>query len=703
MQTAPKRSLHPLLAPRSVAVIGVSSRPDSLSYRLLANLVGRGFAGAVYPVNPKADAILSLPAYPSVAAVPGPVDLAIVMVPRDAVLAAVDECLESGVGALVVITAGFREAGAAGADVERQLAGRLRAHGVPMVGPNCMGLINTAAGVSLDATFSPVAARPGRVAFASHSGALGVAVLEAAREVGLAFAQFVSLGNSADVTVCDLLEAWGEDPGVGVVMLYLEAVGEPRRFLAAARRATARVPVIALKSGRTEAGQRAASSHTGALAAEDSAVDALLAQAGVLRAADLTTLYEWVAAFQSQPLPSGGRVAVVTNAGGPAIAAADALARHGLELARLAPETTAALRGMLPAEAAVGNPVDMLPSARPADYRRALELALADTGVDAAVAITVTPILVTPLDIARAQAAVRGHGKPLLSVFMTAPEFYLAVREVDGMPPVYRFPEAAVGALGAMLRHRRRTAREEPATVPPPAAAAVPALADPPRDPDGHVAPDVAFAALEQAGVAVAPCRLADGVEAAAAAAASLGFPVVLKAVAPGLVHKTELGAVVLGLRGADEVRAAATALEHRLAAAGLPSPRFLVQAHLAGGREMIVGAVRRPGFGPLVMCGSGGVAVEVLRDVAFRLAPVTAGDAEEMLDSLAGARLLEPFRGRPAADRRALVRTLCAVADLVAAHPEIAELDLNPLLVLDEGRGCVAVDARIRLASDPG
>jgi acetyl coenzyme A synthetase (ADP forming)-like protein len=700
METAETFALETMLSPASVAVIGVSSRPESLSGRLLANLIGRGFRGRIYPINPRAAEIQSLRCYPRLRDVPEQVDLAIVMVPRDAVLDTADECLDAGVGGIVVITAGFREAGDAGAVVEAELLERLRGRGVRMIGPNCMGLINTAPEVGLDATFSPVAARPGHVAYASHSGALGVAVLEAAREVGLAFSQFVSLGNSSDVTVCDVLEAWERDEATRVIMLYLEALDEPRRFLDVTTRITAHRPVVALKAGRTAAGQRAASSHTGALAAEDSNVDAVLRQAGVLRAPTLDVLYDWVAALQSQPLPRGRRVAIVTNAGGPAIAAADALAREGLRLAELDAETTAALRSFLPPEAAVGNPVDMLPSALPDHYARALDLVLADGAVDAAVVITVTPILVAPIDIARAIAArPHGDGKPVLTVFMTAPEFYMAAREVDDLPPVYRFPEPAVGALAAMARQAERqrratSAQAEPVLVP---SATLTAAV---RDGAGFIAPSAAFACLAEAGVPVAPFRLADAGGTVATAARELGFPVVLKAFGAGLVHKTDAGAVAVGLRDEAELGAALAEMTRRLAAQGVSAEGFLVQRHVTGGRELIVGVTRQPGFGPVVMCGVGGVAVEAFRDVSFRLAPFGPDEAGAMLDELRGARLLTAFRGQRAADRAAVVRALVAVSALAAANPAIAELDVNPLLVLDEGKGCVAVDVRIRLGT---
>ncbi len=692
------RSLETILRPRSLAVIGISSRADSLSGRLLGNLFAAGYTGAVYPVNPKAAAVRSLRCYPSLKAIPDTPDLAVIMVPRDAVPAAVDECLDVGVGGIVVITAGFREGGAAGAEVERRVLARVRAAGVRMVGPNCMGLINTDPAVRMDASFTPAPALAGAVAFASHSGALGVAMLEAAREAGLGFSHFVSLGNSADVDINDLLEVWERHDPTRVIMLYLESLPQPERFLALARRIGRSKPIVVYKGGRTAAGQRAASSHTGALAAGDTAVDALLRQAGVLRAGTLEELFGLALALSSAPAARGRRVVVVTNAGGPAIAATDALSDHGLELAALSPATESALRGFLPAEAAVANPIDMLPSATPANFRSAIELALADEGVDAALTITVTPIVVTPLQVAEGIAAAGTPGdKPVLSVFMTYPSFFSDARSIAGLPAAFRYPEAAVAALAGLVRHGERARAQMRDEAP--AVAARSAIVERALGRGaGYLPPGETFALLAEAGIEVAPWRVVGGRSELAAAARELGYPVVLKAFGERLVHKSELGAVAVGIGDEGALARAAAAMAARLEAAGARPEGFLLQAHVAGGRETILGVTRDPAVGPLVMAGLGGVAVEVWKDVTFRVAPITASDADAMVGELRGGRLLAAFRGRPAGDVAAFKQALVRIAALAAAHPEIAECDVNPLLVLDEGRGCVAVDARIRV-----
>jgi acyl-CoA synthetase (NDP forming) len=688
-------SLEAILRPHSLAVVGASSRAESLSGKLLANLRAAGYSGAVYPVNPRAETAGVFKCYPSLRAVPESLDLAVVMVPRDAVSEAIGECLDVGVGGVVVITAGFREAGEAGAEVERRLLARVRDAGVRMIGPNCMGLINTDPAVRMDASFTPAPALPGNVAFASHSGALGVAVLEAAREVGLGFSQFVSLGNSADVDVNDLLEVWETHEPTRVIMLYLESLAGPARFLELASRIARRKPIVAFKGGRTAAGARAASSHTGALAAGDTAVDALLAQAGVTRARTLEEMFGLTLAFSSAPLPRGRRVAVVTNAGGPAIAATDALADHGLTLATFSKATEQALRGFLPPEAAVGNPVDMLPSATPDNFRQAIGLALADGGVDAVLTITVTPIMVTPLQIAGGIAAAGPPGeKPVLSVFMTNSGFFPEARTIPGMPALFRYPEAAVEALAGLATYaEERVARSGPASeVPRVARSGIVERVH------GPLSPHAAFELLEQAGIPVAPWRSVAGHTELAAAARELGYPVVLKAFGEKLVHKSEAGAVAVGLADEAALSAAFAAMERRLDQGGFGAEGFLVQKQICGGREAILGVTRDPAVGPLVMVGMGGVAVEVWKDVSFRVAPITARDAEAMLDELKGSRLLGPFRGRPAGDRAALIDALLRLSALAAAHPEIAECDVNPLLVMDEGNGCVAVDVRVRV-----
>lgn len=676
-----------LFSPQSVALVGVSSRLDSLSGRLLANLQRAGYGGSIFPVNPKAQEIAGLPCFPSVAALPQTPDVSIIMVPKEHSLAAVEESLARGVKALVLITAGFREGGEEGAKLERSIVARVREAGAVMLGPNCMGLVNTDPQVRLDATFSPVPPRAGGVAFASHSGALGVAMFEQALEVGLGISLFVSLGNSAVVTTADALEVFAEDPRTRAVMLYLEAIEEPDRFLQVARELAAEKPVLVLKAGRTPAGQRAASSHTGALAAQDRAVDALLKQAGCVRAKSLRQLLDWARTCERVQAPSGSRIAVVSNAGGPAIAACDALAAEGLELATLAPATQEALRSFLPAEAAVGNPVDMLPSAQPQAFRKALEVVSADPGVDAVLTITVTPPLAPPLEVAQALAAAEVK-KPFLPVFMTSPEFYAQALDVPHLPPVFRFPEEAVEALAAQRRAHLAANLANALPVAPFRPAFLP-------ETSGLLSPAKAMALVAEAGIPVAPWAVVGSLRELAQAAERVGFPLVLKAFGEAIVHKTELSAVALNLQSQEQLQHEAQQMASRLAAHGYQPEGFLLQRFLPGGRELILGVSRDPVVGPLILCGMGGVAVEVWQDVALRLAPCSPQDAEAMLDELKGKELLGAFRGQPPVDRKALMDAILRLSALAAGAPELAECDINPLLAFPHG--VVAVDVRVR------
>lgn len=696
-------SLAPVFAPRTVAVVGASRRRDSIGFALLHNLVVNEFAGAIFPVNPGATSIHSLKAYPAVSAIPDPVDLAIIAVPRQAVLGVVDDCLAKGVRALVVITAGFGETGEEGATREAELRARVRAAGVRMIGPNCMGIINTDLEVSMNATFAPVPARPGSIGFVSQSGALGVAILNVAEDLGIGLTQFVSMGNKADVSGNDLLEYWEDDPATRVIAMYLESFGNPRRFTEIAKRVGRKKPILVVKSGRTSEGARAASSHTGAIAGTDVTVSAFLDQCGVLRANTIEELFDLAVALDHCPLASGGRVAIVTNAGGPAIMATDACVNLGLEIAELSAETRAELAGFLPPEASVANPVDMIASATPESYRRSLAAVLADPGVDMALVINVTPLLANPIDVLEATAEVaRASGRPVLTVMMATEEFYDAIKHRRDLPPVYRFPEPAARVLAQLARYgawRSRPAEETAPELPADDAAVAAILA---RAGDGYLAPDDAFRVLELYGIPTAGWRFVATTEEALAAAQELGFPVVAKAHAPDLVHKSDVGAVAVGLADEGALAAALAAMAERLAAAGQPPTGYLVQEMVAGGHEVIFGISTDPRFGPLLMFGLGGKYVEVFRDVRFGVTPLARGEAEEMVRGIRGFKLLEGVRGEAPADLDVLVEVLLRLAQLAARHPAIRELDVNPFLAGPDRARAKAVDVRIRVREVP-
>jgi acetyl coenzyme A synthetase (ADP forming)-like protein len=692
-------ALDPIFKPRSIAVIGASRRRDSIGFALLHNLIVNEFSGAIFPVNPHASALHSLKCYSSVAVIPDPIDLAVVAVPRDAVQDVVEQCVARGVRGLVVITAGFGETGAEGAERERLLRETVRAAGIRMIGPNCMGVINTAPDVRLNATFAPTPARPGSFGFVSQSGALGVAILNVAHDLGIGLTQFVSMGNKADVSGNDLLELWEDDPQTRVIAMYLESFGNPRRFTEIAKRVSRKKPILVVKSGRTAEGARAVSSHTGAIAGTDLTVSAFLGQCGVLRANTIEELFDVGRALARAPLPAGDRVGIVTNAGGPAIMATDACVNLGLRMARLAPATVGRLRSFLPAEASLGNPVDMIASAGAEAYGRTLAAVLDDPEVDMAMVINVTPLLASPTDILHAiAAAARGRVKPTLAVIMATEEFYDAVKTERDLPPVYHFPESAANALAQLSRYAAW--RRQPAEVPVPELAcdddAVAAILA--RAGEGHLGPDEAFQVLELYGIPVARWRLAGDRGEALAAAREIGYPVVVKAVARDLVHKTEAGAVRLDLRDAGEVASALTSLQEAVERSGHRCEGFLVQEMGLGSHEVIFGLTTDPRFGPLLMFGLGGKYVEVFQDVRFGVLPLAVHEARDMVRGIRGFKLLSGFRGEQGADLDLLSEVLLRVAQLATRHPDIVELDINPFLAAPTRQAAKALDVRIRV-----
>ncbi len=701
------RALDAILKPRTIAVVGASRTPNTIGHQIVANLVDRRFTGAVYPVNPKAGAVHALPAWASISAIPADIDVAVIAVPKERVIDVAEECGARGVKGLVVISAGFREVGGAGVERERQLLEVVRRHGMRMVGPNCMGMINTDPAYSMNATFVRPMPPFGPAAFVSQSGAIGANVLDYATEYGIGIAQFVSMGNKPDVSGNDVVLQWEHDPQIGVILMYVENFGNPRRFLEIASRVTRTKPIIVVKAGRSSVGAQAAASHTGALAASDSAVEALMQQAGVLRAASIEELFDMAMAFSVLKPPRGRRTAVVTNSGGPGVLAADALEEHGLDLVEFRPETVARIAPLFPAEASIRNPLDMIASADAAGYRIALDAVLADADVDAVVAIFTPPLGVRTADVSEAigAVAVMHPDKPVLTVLMGLEGLPQGKRELqEAGVPAYIFPESAARALGALVRHGARAAR--PARDVPSGATLgvdterVRAVIDAVLARGERKLSELdALAVVEAYGIPTVGARVARTAEDAAAYADAFGGgPVVLKIVSPDVIHKTDVGGVRLGLVGAVAVQQAFGEMVARVRHA-VPDARIdgvLVQRQLSAGRELIAGISRQPGFGALVMVGLGGVLVEVLRDVSFRLAPIDAQEAADMLAGLRGARLLDALRGMPAADRAQLAEVLVRVARLGADFPQIEELDINPLLIA--GNSGVAVDARVLL-----
>jgi acetyl coenzyme A synthetase (ADP forming)-like protein len=691
--------------PRGVAVIGASRQRGTIGGEILHNLLSFGFKGAVYPVNPSATVIENVPVFASIGDVPGPVDLAVIVVPAAAVVDVAAACARKGVKALVVISAGFSETGPEGKARQAELVNVCRGAGMRLIGPNCMGIANTNPEVLLDATFAPGFPPRGRVGFSSQSGALGLAIMEFANSLGLGISTFVSVGNKADISGNDLLRYWESDDDTDVILLYLESFGNPKKFSEIARRVGRQKPIAVVKSGRSAAGARATSSHTGALiAASDVTVDALFRQAGVVRTDTLAELFDVAALLANQPLPRGPRVGIITNAGGPAILCADACEARGLEVPVLSSDSQSRLREFLPAGASVGNPVDMIASAPAEHYRRAIEIVGTDENVDSLIVIFTPPLVTRADDVARSIVAALqqiDNGKPVLSVFLSAQDAPTELRTEKLSIPAYAFPETAAIALARATRYRQWRERRETyptrfADVRTDEAAAIVAAAL--ERGEGWLTPDEVAQLCSCYGLPLIQQRVVANADAAAAAAVELGGDVALKAVAPGLVHKTEAGAVRLRLHDAEAVRHAAREMSERLSAQGHAPTGFVVQKMAQRGVEMLVGVVHDPQFGPVVACGAGGVQVELLKDVSVRLSPLSNEDAAEMVRELKTYPLLTGFRGSAPVDVGALEQGLLRVSAMVEDLPQIAELDCNPFVVHESG--ATILDARIRVTA---
>ncbi|HET8526503.1 MAG TPA: GNAT family N-acetyltransferase [Actinomycetota bacterium] len=703
-------AMRTFLSPRSVAVIGASRDSSAIGGRLFHNLLATEFAGPVYPVNPKADVVQGVVAYPSIEDVPGDVDVAFVVVPADGVEEVARACGRKEVRGLVVISAGFSEVGGAGSKRQAALLEICRAHGIRLIGPNCMGIVNTADDVRLNGTFATVYPPAGRVGFLSQSGALGLAIMQYASELGLGLSSFVSVGNKADVSSNDLVAYWSVDERTDVILLYLESFGNPRRFARLARTVGRRKPIVAVKAGRSAAGRRAAASHTGALlAASEATVDALFRQAGVIRTETLEEMFDVATILANQPPPRGDRVAIVTNAGGLGILCADACEAHGLHVAALSSGTTEELRSFLSGEASLANPVDMIASATPEDYRRAIEVVARDAGIDAMIVIYIPPEVGKAAAIGRAVAegidAVEGR-IPVVTTWMSTRGLPEDLQRTGTRIPSFAFPEQAAIAMArasAYGRWRDKPVGSTPAfaDIRVDEAYAIIAEALDRRDAGWLTAKEVERL-LECYGLRTARSRWATTPEEAGEAAARIGRRVALKASAPGIVHKTEVGAVALGLSGPDEVAHAAREIADRLRAVGTAYDGFVVQEMVEGGVEMLVGFAHDTLFGPVVAVGAGGTTVELLRDLAVRITPLTDLEAAEMIRSLGTYPLLDGFRGAPKADVAALEEVVLRVGALADNHPGVMEMDCNPVEVLPTGGGAVVVDARVRVQEPP-
>ncbi|HXV14336.1 MAG TPA: acetate--CoA ligase family protein, partial [Candidatus Krumholzibacteria bacterium] len=619
-------------------------------------------------------------------------------------------CAQKGVKGLVIITAGFREIGPEGARLEDAIIGVAARHGMRMIGPNCMGVIDATPDVRMNATFSPGVPPTGTVAFMTQSGALGVAILLAVQKLGLGFSYFASVGNKADVSAMDLLEYWENDPHTQLIAMYLESFGDPRRFTEMSKRISKTKPIVVVKSGTSAAGARAASSHTGSLAGLEVASEALLQQCGVNRVSSIEEMIHVVAGFVGAPMPRGNRLCIVTNAGGPGIMAVDAADGHGLQIATLSETTRAAMRKVLPKEASVENPIDMVAGAGPDQYERVLDLAVADDNVDVAIAIFVPPLMIEPLEVMRRITRVaRAHEKPVYSVLMAEESYYERIpREVPNAVPIYRFPEDAVKVAEHTNRYRLWRARPAGTvrTFPVDAASARALVEKKARAGGGYLAPEETHAVLGAYGFPTVGHAVVAVDGDLRAAASALAFPLVLKVVGEKIVHKSDVGGVILHIRDDKALERARETMRASLAKAGVlaHATGFLVQemAGDANGKEVILGVAQDPKFGPLLMFGMGGRYVEILRDVAFRVLPITDVDAHDMVRSIRSFPMLEGVRGEAAVDVPFVEEMILRLAQLIDEVPGIQELDMNPVIVTPTRAGCRVVDARIRASASP-
>jgi len=710
-------SIARLLRPRSIAVIGAARARGTIGHQLLRNLLRGGFEGPVYPVNPSATHVASVACWPSVEAIPGPVDLGLIAVPAAKVLDVIEQCGRKGVGALVVITAGFAEADSEGAESQRHITRLAHSYGMRLVGPNCFGVVNTDPDVSMNATFAPTAPVPGPLSFASQSGGLGIAILREVVARGLGLSSFVSMGNKADISSNDLLRFWEQDPATKVVLLYLESFGNPRKFSRIARQLSRSKPIVAVKSGRTVAGTRGAASHTAALASPEHAVDALFRQTGVIRVDTIEELFDAAEVLAAGCLPAGRRVGIITNAGGPGVLAADACAGHGLEVPELSKSTRDKLASILPAGAGTQNPIDMIASATADTYAEVLTLLLNGDEVDSVIAIFTPPLVTRAEDVAAAirscaeSAADAGRSKPLLSSFLGDPAAQPVLAGGRATVPCFTYPESAARALAQAVAYAQWL--ERPVGVEPEldgidanaarrvlervalGASSAPGGGPKPGSVGTWVQGEEAMALLESYGIPTARTVAVASAGEARDAAANMGFPVALKATGPAIVHKSDVGGVQLSLGSPDAVADAYKKMRESL---GGEMDGAIVQKMAPSGVETIAGFVREPSFGPLVLFGLGGTAVEVLGDHSTRLAPLTDLDARELVLSLRGARLLTGFRGSAPVDVDALVDLVIRLGRLAEDLPELAEGDCNPVIATPEG--AVVVDARFRVYS---
>ena len=696
-------SLTPFFQPKGFVVIGASTSSEKLGYGVARNLIQSGYQGAIHFVSQKSGTLFDRPLYTNLNHVPDPVDLAILIVPTQVTTQTIEDCAKRGIKAAIIVSSGFREIGAEGAALEQQCVDVARKHSVRLLGPNCIGTLDTH--LPLDTTFlQPPMPAQGGIGFISHSGAFAAAIIDWAREQGFGFSQIVSLGNQADVNETDVLPEVAKDEHTRVIALYMESVSDGQKFVQAASEVTKHKPVIALKVGRFEAGQKAAASHTGALAGSEAAFDAAFAKAGVLRADTAEQMLDWARALENCPLPRGKNMAILTNAGGPGVIAADSLETNGLLLSQLTESTLEALSSYLPSSASIHNPVDMLASASPDAYATCLKFLLQDENVDGVLVILPPPPMFKTEEVAEkiiqtlesssllladSKLSESKKTKPVVIALMGSTLVEEANKVFQqGHIPTYPFPERAASALGALAK-RAEILDRRPQTL---------------RQAQGNAVDHTVHSPLstvEDYGITTIPIKLAHDKNEAATLASGLGFPVVMKIASPDILHKSDIGGVLLNIKSEAEVQSGYTLLIQR-AIKAMPNARIEgvhVQRQIPEGQEVIIGAVRDPLFGALMMFGSGGIEVEGLKDVAFVLAPLNQAEAREMIRKTWAGRKLKGFRSISPVDEESVVDVLIKLSLLAYEHPEVEEIEINPLRVLQ--KGAVAVDVRMKIKGE--
>ena len=697
-------NLDKIMKPKSVAVIGASTKEHTIGSDIMKRLQEYKFNGNIYPVNPKGGVIEGLQAYTSILEVPGEVDLAIIVVNQKFVLDTIDQCNQKGVKGLVVITAGFKETGKEGAEAEKQLLAKVQEYGMRCVGPNCLGVVNTHPDVRLDGCFAETLPERGHIAFVSQSGALGGGILNILKDLNLGFAQFISIGNQADVNAETAMEYWENDEDVDQILLYMESIANPSNFRKLATRISKKKPILALKAGRSAAGASAASSHTGSLAGADKAANALLAQSGVIREYSLKNLFSTAKVFANCPIPRGNRVAIITNSGGPGIMATDAICENGMQMAPITEETKAKLRSFLPAAASVKNPIDMIASAPIEHYTQTLETVIADDNVDMIMVIYLPFLGLKDIDVAKALMEIKAKNpqKPIIGVFMTTSNFFTTISEMDVNMPFFMYAEEAAEGFLRLDQQRKWIARPEGQI--------------PVYDVDREKAKQIikqslaegraqlttreSIDVLDAYGIRVCKSGFATTEEEVISVGNSIGYPVVMKMTSKTTSHKTDVGGVRVNIQSEEQLRAEYQDLIAKLTEKGLIDglEGVIIQEMVKGNREMVCGIATDPQYGPMMMFGLGGVFIEVMKDVTFRIAPLTDVDADEMIKSVKAYKLLEGARGTTPAQMDQIKETLLRLSQLVHDFSFIDELDINPLLISEKTGEGIAVDGRIKV-----